>query len=80
MQFKVVKPVFADHASQFVNTMGQFTETILVKKDHWVVDAKSLLGLLAVGLKPGDEVAFEVSPENEEVRQAILGTGLFEEK
>ncbi|TCT25655.1 phosphocarrier protein [Melghiribacillus thermohalophilus] len=79
MTFKVVKPVFADHASQFVNTMGQFTETILIKKDHWVVDAKSLLGLLAVGLKPGDQVEFEISPDSSEVKEAILQTGLFEE-
>lgn len=79
MKVSVLKPVFAEDASKLVNTIGVFPETILLKKEHWVVDAKSLLGVLALGLQPGEEL--EVSGiESEDAEQAILGLGIFEKK
>ncbi|WP_347549742.1 HPr family phosphocarrier protein [Pseudalkalibacillus hwajinpoensis] len=80
MKVKVLKPVFAETASQLVNTASRFPETILLKKDHWVVDAKSLLGVLALSLQPGQTL--EVIVENEEstdVTASFLALGLFEE-
>jgi phosphocarrier protein HPr len=79
MKVKVMKPVFGDVANQLVNTASKYEETILLKKEHWVVDAKSILGVLAISLQPGQEV--EVSIEdgsNEEAIQELMKLGLFE--
>lgn len=80
MKVKVLKPIFAETASKLVNTASRFPETILLKKEHWVVDAKSLLGVLALSLQPGQSL--EVSVENgtpTDIEEAILSLGLFEE-
>jgi phosphocarrier protein HPr len=79
MKVSVLKPVFAEDASKLVNTTAAFPETILLKKEHWVVDAKSLLGVLAIGLQPNDELEI-TGVESEESEQAILDLGLFEKK
>jgi len=76
----VQKPIFAESASQFVNQMSEFPDTILIKKDQWVVDAKSLLGVLAVSLQPEHEVTIDVQGDNEEqIKQTLLDSGLFRE-
>ncbi|MBM6617419.1 HPr family phosphocarrier protein [Bacillus suaedaesalsae] len=77
MIVKVTKPVFAESASQLVNTTNNYEGTILLKKEHWVVDAKSLLGVLALSLQPGQEVEIEAK-ENPEAIDAILALGFFE--
>lgn len=79
MKVKVLAPIFAESASKLVNTGNQFSETILIKKDHWVVDAKSLLGILAVSLQPGQEVEIHFSADNESAKEAFLNLGLFEQ-
>jgi phosphocarrier protein len=77
MNVKVLKPIFAESASALVNTASEFSETVLIKKDHWVIDAKSLLGLLAISLQPGQEV--EIDTQNSsQVEDALLSLGLFE--
>ncbi|WP_026689137.1 HPr family phosphocarrier protein [Alteribacter aurantiacus] len=65
MKLVVNKPIFAESASTLVNHASQFSSTILVKKDHWVVDAKSLLGVLALSLQPGQVVEFDVQGDDE---------------
>ncbi len=75
----VLKPIFAEAASQLVNTTSQFPGTVLLKKEHWVVDAKSLLGVLALSLQPGQEVEI-TSDESEEALEALLDLNLFEKK
>jgi len=79
MNVTVLKPIFAEAASQLVNTTNQYSGTILIKKEHWVVDAKSLLGVLALSLQPGQEVELS-SDGNEDGLNAILELGLFEKK
>jgi phosphocarrier protein HPr len=79
MNVTVLKPIFAEAASRFVNSVSQYPGTILIKKAHWVVDAKSLLGVLALSLQPGQEIEL-TSDEGEEVLEAILNLGLFEKK
>ncbi|MFY4775882.1 HPr family phosphocarrier protein [Metabacillus sp. RGM 3146] len=77
MKVRAFTPVFADTASRLVNTANQFEERILIKKDHWVIDAKSLLGILALSLQPGDEV--EIIDENNNDRSGpFVEAGLFE--
>ncbi|WP_078379943.1 HPr family phosphocarrier protein [Sutcliffiella halmapala] len=79
MILKVLKPIFAESASSLVNTTSAYPGTVLFKKEHWVVDAKSLLGVLALALQPGQEVEV-TSDEGEEVFAAILELGFFEQK
>ncbi|OIJ16631.1 PTS sorbose transporter subunit IIC [Anaerobacillus alkalilacustris] len=70
MKLKVLTPIFAESASKLVNVASKYESTILIKKDHWVVDAKSLLGLLALALQPGQIV--ELSMEDEEELVTVL--------
>lgn len=78
MELKVVKPIFAETASIFVNRMSAYEGTVLVKKDHWVVDAKSLLGVLALSLQPGDEITLDFSAgEDQEAVKFFEDKGLF---
>ncbi|CAM4021554.1 HPr family phosphocarrier protein [Alkalicoccus chagannorensis] len=79
MQLTVKKPIFAETASTFVNRMSAYEGTVLIKKDHWVVDAKSLLGILALSLQPGDviELDFSEGPDEEAVA-SFKELGLFE--
>ena len=79
MHVTVQKPIFAEAASKLVNTANQYPGTVLLMKEHWVVDAKSLLGVLALSLQPGQEVEI-TSDEGEEVIGALLELGLFEKK
>jgi phosphocarrier protein HPr len=80
MKLKVLKPVFAETASQLVNTASRFEETILLKKEHWVVDAKSLLGVLALSLQPDQMLELDVKGgHSSAVNAAFLSLGLFEE-
>lgn len=59
MKLTVARPVFGQTASFLVNEAAKHEEKILIKKDHWIIDGKSLLGLLALALQPGDEVELE---------------------
>ncbi|AZB43447.1 HPr family phosphocarrier protein [Bacillus sp. FJAT-42376] len=77
MKVRVVKPVFADPASQLVHTANQFEERILIKKEHWIIDAKSLLGVLALSLQPGEEIEIDAEGSTA-AEEALLQLGLFE--
>lgn len=79
MKLIVKKPIFAESASMFVNTASNYSSTILIKKDHWVVDAKSLLGVLALALQPGQQVEISFEGEtSEEFINEIVELELFE--
>ncbi|WP_025028773.1 HPr family phosphocarrier protein [Caldalkalibacillus mannanilyticus] len=79
MKVKVAKPIFGEAANQLVNITGKYSETILLKKEHWVVDAKSILGVLAISLQPGQEVELTVvDAPNEEILEQLIALGLFE--
>gem|GEM_PF-3577253 len=79
MKLKVVKPVFGEAANQLVNEAGKYPDTILLKKEHWVVDAKSILGILAISLQPGQEVELQIEGESaEEIAQSFISLDIFE--
>ena len=79
MRVKVLKPIFGENANSIVNKASEYPETILIKKGHWIIDAKSVLGLLALSLQPEQEVEFEVrDSSNEEGLESLLNLGLFE--
>ena len=51
-----------------------------VKKEHWVIDAKSLLGVLALSLQPGQTLELNSKGgSSSDVIAAFLSLGLFEE-
>jgi phosphocarrier protein len=78
MRVKVLQPIVAETASQIVNKASEFPETILIKKDHWEIDAKSLLGLLAISLQPNQEIELKVQDSSKtEGIEALLSTGFF---
>ncbi len=76
MKVKVLRPIFAESASKLVNAVSKYEETVLIKKDHWVVDAKSLLGILAIALQPDQEIEISVSTQNEQVVNELVELGL----
>jgi phosphocarrier protein len=79
MKVKVLQPIFGEAASQLVHKASEYPETILIKKDHWIIDAKSLLGLIAISLQPNQVIDFEVQDsDNLEGVEALLDIGLFE--
>ncbi|MFA9557137.1 HPr family phosphocarrier protein [Evansella sp. AB-rgal1] len=78
MNLTVLKPIFAESASKFVNTASKYPATILIKKDHWVIDAKSLLGVLALSLQPDQVVEISFDGEVEEAFiNDLVELGLF---
>ncbi len=79
MKFKVLAPIFAEAASKLVNATSKYPETVLIKKDHWVVDAKSLLGVLAISLQPGQVFELTIAGDgNEELVNELQSLGIFE--
>ncbi|GAE25510.1 hypothetical protein JCM9140_1508 [Halalkalibacter wakoensis JCM 9140] len=79
MRVKVLEPIYAESASVLVNKASEFSETILIKKGHWEIDAKSLLGLIAISLKPNQEIELTVSDSHSTAGiEALLSTGYFE--
>ncbi|WP_147802984.1 HPr family phosphocarrier protein [Alkalicoccus halolimnae] len=79
MDLKVKKPIFGESASTFVNRLSAYEGRVLIKKDHWVVDAKSLLGVLALSLYPGDIIHLEFSDGvDQEAVESFIELGYFE--
>lgn len=79
MKLKVTRPIFAEAASNLIRVASSFPETILFKKEHWVVDAKSLLGVLALSLQPGEVIELSVKGDEAAVAKGFLSTELFEQ-
>ena len=78
MQLTVNAPIFGDNASNITEVAGKYPGKVLIKKDHWVVDAKSLLGLLALALQPGNTVEVELEGDvDKKVLDELVETGLF---
>lgn len=78
MQLTVKTPIFGENATKITEIAGKYPGKILLKKDHWVVEAKSLLGLLALALQPGDSVEIELEGDvDNSVVDKLVETGLF---
>jgi phosphotransferase system HPr (HPr) family protein len=68
----IVKPkqgLHARPAAMFVECANKFKSKIRVRKDDTVVDGKSILNILMLGVECGDEILIEV--EGEDAEQAI---------
>uniref|UniRef100_A0A7C5V2Q9 Phosphocarrier protein HPr n=1 Tax=Caldicellulosiruptor owensensis TaxID=55205 RepID=A0A7C5V2Q9_9FIRM len=56
----------ARSASIFVTEAGKFKSDIFIIKDGKQVNAKSILNILAMGAKKGDEIVLKVVGEDED--------------
>jgi phosphocarrier protein len=56
-------------ATHFVQTASQYASTIWIEQGSKRVNAKSLMGVLSLRIKPGDE--FQLVAQGEDERQAI---------
>ena len=53
-------------AAKLVHTASDFSADVVLKKDDEEIDAKSILGLLALGAAQGTKVAIACDGEDEE--------------
>ncbi|RSK27733.1 HPr family phosphocarrier protein [Bacillus sp. HMF5848] len=77
MELTVLKPIFAEAASQLVHNASQFSGNVLIKKEQWVVDGKSLLGVLALSLQPEQKIEITYDGHEENFYDTLLALELF---
>ena len=63
----------AQSAAEFIQIASNFKSAIWVEKDSKKANAKSLMGLLALGIKPGCNVRLTAQGEDEETALETLG-------
>ena len=59
-------------AGMFVKKASEFTSTVEVKCKGKVVNAKSIMGIMSLGLAQGEELKLVVNGEDEEVALAAM--------
>ncbi len=69
MRVKSKLGLHARPAAMFVETANKFISRIRVRKDDLVVDGKSILNILMLGVECGDEILVEA--EGEDAHQAV---------
>ncbi len=69
MQVKSRLGLHARPAAMFVETANRFLSKIKVRKDDLVVDGKSILNILMLGVEYGDEI--EIEAEGQDANEAI---------
>ncbi len=60
-------------AAQFVKTCNKFSADIHVEKDNDTVNAKSIMGIMAMGISKGSEITLVIDgiDENEAMKRLI---------
>lgn len=53
-------------AALFVQTASKFLSDITIEKDNKKVNAKSIMGVMALGVCQGDEIIIEANGEDEQ--------------
>lgn len=53
-------------ASVLVNQINKFTSSVTIRKNNKEANGRSLLSVMALGAKTGDDVEFEIAGEDEE--------------
>lgn len=64
-------------AAVLVSQINKYTSTVTIRKNGKEANGRSLLSVMALGAKNGDEVEFEVSGEDEE-EVTVTIQGLFQ--
>lgn len=59
-------------AALLVNKANQFKSAVSLEKETKKADAKSILGVMTLGAKAGDEITVQVSGEDEEAAAAAI--------
>ncbi|MDN4525226.1 HPr family phosphocarrier protein [Fictibacillus fluitans] len=73
------KPIYARNAGQFVQFTGRFEESVYVKKGDKTADGKSLLGLIALSIQPGQEIEITSTADLAILQDQLLQSELFEQ-
>ena len=60
----------ARKASQFVQLASTFDSEIKVIKDGKTIEAKSIMGIMSIGIREGDEITLSV--QGEEGQEALM--------
>ena len=69
----------AKSAAGFIQKASEYKSMIWVEKDDKKANAKSLLGLLALGISPGSSVRLIAQGEDEDTALAALGTFILQD-
>ncbi|NTW70800.1 MAG: HPr family phosphocarrier protein [Eubacteriaceae bacterium] len=71
-------------ASKFVETANKFASDIFIKKDTATVSAKSIMGVMVLGVAQGTEIGIEASGSDEkealDALVKLIDTGFDEEE
>ena len=68
----------AKSAAEFIQETSKFKASVWVEKDSKRANAKSLLGLLALGITGGSELRLSAEGEDEDSAVAVLGDFLLQ--
>ncbi|MCQ6266121.1 HPr family phosphocarrier protein [Fictibacillus sp. WQ 8-8] len=79
MRIIAKKPIYAGNASQFVQFTGSYEEAVYVKKGDKTADGKSLLGLIALSIQPGQEIEISSEANLDSLQRKLLASDLFAE-
>lgn len=64
--------LYARPAALFVQTAGKFLSTIMIEKDNKKINAKSIMGIMALGVSEGDTITIIASGDDEKEAVASL--------
>ena len=68
--------IHARPAGEFVKAAKGFNSSVKISKNGKSADAKKIFGLMALGVKQGEEVVIQVEGEDEEAAALALETFL----
>ncbi len=71
------KPIYSANASQFVQLTSSYKENIYVKKGDKTADGKSLLGLIALSIQPGQQVEITSTVDLDPLQKQLMELDLF---
>lgn len=66
--------------AMLVQTASQFDSKTIIKKGDKAINAKSIMGMMSLGLFEGDEFVVEVEGDDEEMAAAAIEKYLLEGK
>lgn len=64
LKVKTKQGLHARPAAMFVESANKFVSKVRVKKEDLVVDGKSILNILMLGVECGDKISLEVEGED----------------
>lgn len=62
----------ASRAAMFVQVAGRFSSQILVEKGNKKINAKSIMGVLSLGVKQGEKIFVFANGKDEEEAIAVI--------